>query len=318
MSKKTKMWLVIATFLVFIGVTILFGVMSMLKWDFSKLSTVKHETNNHDIHEEYENIIINTHTADIELILSEDAKTSVLCYEQENIKHSVAVKENNLIVDVVDTRKWYDYIGINLGTPRITLFLPKNEYGNLSVKSSTGDIAIPNNFIFKNIDISESTGDVANYASVSESLKIKTSTGNIHTENISANTVFLSASTGRITASNLKCEGDISIKVSTGKITVNNVECKNLLSTGSTGTIFLENVIASEKFSIKRSTGDVSFEDCDADEIFVETDTGNVKGNFLSDKVFITETDTGKIDVPKTTSGGKCEIKTDTGNIKFK
>ena len=41
-------------------------------------------------------------------------------------------------------------------------------------------------------------------------------------------------------------------------------------------------------------------------------------GSLLSDKVFITETDTGNVNIPKTTDGGKCEIKTDTGDIKIK
>lgn len=77
------------------------------------------------------------------------------------------------------------------------------------------------------------------------------------------------------------------------------------------------NVIATEKFSIKRSTGDVTFDGCDATEIFVETDTGNVKGSLLTDKVFIAQTDTGRVDVPKTVNSGKCEICTDTGDIKI-
>ena len=35
----------------------------------------------------------------------------------------------------------------------------------------------------------------------------------------------------------------------------------------------------------------------------------------LSDKVFLTETDTGKVDVPKSITGGRCEITTDSGDI---
>lgn len=77
----------------------------------------------------------------------------------------------------------------------------------------------------------------------------------------------------------------------------------------------MKNVIATEKFSIERSTGDVTFDGADAAEIFVKTDTGDVKGSLLTDKVFITETDTGRVDVPKTTIGGRCEITTDTGDI---
>jgi len=77
----------------------------------------------------------------------------------------------------------------------------------------------------------------------------------------------------------------------------------------------LNNVIAAEKFSVERSTGDVKFDGSDAAEIFVRTDTGDVTGSLLTHKVFITKTDTGKVDVPKTVDGGRCEIITDTGDI---
>ena len=80
----------------------------------------------------------------------------------------------------------------------------------------------------------------------------------------------------------------------------------------------MNNVIAAEKFSVERSTGYVKLNGCDAAELYVKTNTGDVIGSLLTDKVFITDTDTGSVDVPKTAVGGKCEIKTDTGNIKIK
>lgn len=72
---------------------------------------------------------------------------------------------------------------------------------------------------------------------------------------------------------------------------------------------------ASGAFSIERSTGDVEFDGSDADEITVKTSTGDVRGTLKSEKVFLTDTSTGWINVPKTTSGGRCEITTSTGNI---
>ena len=52
-------------------------------------------------------------------------------------------------------------------------------------------------------------------------------------------------------------------------------------------------------------------------ELFVETDTGDVRGSLLTEKTFIVQTDTGSVDVPETTTGGKCEITTDTGDIEI-
>ena len=317
MRKTTKIWIVIAASLVFVGLIMFAAVMSEYKWDFSKLSTGKYETNTYEISEEFSNLSMNTDTADIIFALSDDGKCRVECYEEEKAKHSVAVQENTLVIKMIDERTWYDYIGINFGSPKITVYLPKAEYASLFIKESTGDIEIPKNFKFEGVDISSSTGDVNFFASASKLIKIKTSTGNVCVENTSAGTLDLSASTGRITVSNVICGGDANINVSTGRTNLNNIECKNLTSSGDTGDISLNHVIAAEKFSIKRSTGDVRFDGSDAAETLVETDTGDVTGTFLSEKIFFVETDTGSVDVPESITGGRCEITTDTGDIEL-
>ena len=317
MKAKTKIWLIVATSLILIGAIIFSGAMSMLKWDFLKLSTVKYETNTYEITENYKNISIISDTANISLIATDNDKTTIICDEQQNIKHSVTVKENTLLIEINDTRKWYQYIGVSFGKQSITVNLPKGEYGALSIDTDTSYVKIASDFKFESVDISLSTGNVTNLASANDFIKIKTSTGHIDTENITANNVNLSASTGKITASNIDCSGDFNHKVSTGKTNLSNIKCKNLVSSGSTGDIYLSNVISAERFDIKRSTGNVKFELCDAAELSITTDTGDVKGSLLTDKVFITKTDTGKINVPKTITGGKSEITTDTGDIKI-
>ncbi len=237
--RKTKIWLIIATFLILIGGIIFAGVMTALRWDFIELSTVEYETSNYEINENFKNISVITDTVDVEFVISENTKSTIICHEEKNLKHSVALKEDTLIIEIDDTRKWYEHIGVSYDQSKITVYIPQGEYGTLSVKVSTGDVNITD------------------------------------------------------------------------------IKCKNVISSGSTGELYLKNVIATEKFSIKRSTGDVKLDSCDADEILIKTDTGDVKGSLLTDKVFITETDTGSTDVPKTTKGGKCEITTDTGDIKI-
>ena len=227
------------------------------------------------------------------------------------------VEFEQLVVELVDTRKWYEYIGICVDEPIISIYLPATIYGNLLIKESTGDILIPKEFTFESIDITASTGDIKNYASTTGELKIQTNTGSITSENINAKALTLSTTTGRINANSIICETDLTLSVHTGKVNLNNIKCANLISTGDTGDISLENVIATNLFSIVRNTGDVEFEDCDAEEVFIKTDTGDVEGEFLTDKVFITQTDTGDVEVPKSTTGGKCKITTNTGDIEI-
>lgn len=314
---RIKLWLIIAIVLILIGCAVFAGTMTSLNWDFSKLSTVKYKTTNHRITGEYTNISIITNTADIAFVISETADTTVVCYEQENAKHTAVAADGTLFVTLEDTSKWYEHIGINFGVPTITLYLPQGEYGSLSIRTSTGDVNIPDVFSFASIDILESTGNITNRASASGAVKLRTRTGDIAIEGITADALELSVSTGKVTVSDTACDGDISVTVSTGKAMLSAVQCKNLITTGNTGDISLQNVIAAERFSIKRSTGDVKLDGCDAGEIDIETDTGHVSGSLLSPKVFITSTDTGDIHVPKTTQGGRCEITTDTGDIKI-
>jgi len=297
MSKTAKIWLIAAISFLLIGCVIFGGVIMAINWDFSKLSTEKYETNNYEINETYSNISIITNTADIKFEAAPDGKSKVVCFEDKNEKHSVEVADGTLSIKIVSTKKWYEHIGFDFKSPKITVYLPEKEYGNLFVMGSTGKIQIPEKFVFKSIDIKMSTGMVENYASAVNDIKIKTSTGGISSQNVNAQS--------------------ISINVSTGDVNLKNINCKNFISEGDTGSITLKNVIVTEKICIERSTGNIKFEESDAKDILAETDTGSVKGSLLSEKVFIVRSDTGKIDVPKTVNGGKCEITTDTGDIKI-
>ena len=79
----------------------------------------------------------------------------------------------------------------------------------------------------------------------------------------------------------------------------------------------MEKLIVSQKLSVQRGTGDVWLKESDASEITILTDTGDVTGSLLSEKVFFAVTDTGRVTVPKTITGGMCEIRTNTGDIRI-
>ena len=296
---------------------LLFIIFSMGLLTLTACSSMNYETNIYEVNEEFNNISIKTDTADIAFVPSNDGMCRVACYEEAKISHSVEVQNGTLTVNVVNNKKWYDYIGVNIDSPKITVYLPESEYSSLVIEESTGDIEILKDFKFKSIDISLSTGDVKCYASATEAIKIAASTGDIFAESISAGSLDITVSTGKVTVSSVTCEGDITVGVSTGKAYLTDVTCKNLTSTGSTGDVSLRNVISKEKISVERSTGDVTLDRSDAADLFITTSTGDVEGSLLTDKVFITKTDTGCINVPNSITGGRCEIITETGDIKI-
>ena len=300
MRTKTKVWLLIATFCVLAGCVLFAGVMTSLEWDFLRLSTTEYETNIHEISQDFDRISMNTDTADIVFLLSNDGRCRVECYEETNEKHTVAVEDGVLHIERENEKNVFHligFIGLNFDTPKITVYLPKTEYTSLLIQESTGDIEIPGDFLFENVDISSNTGDVSFQASATGTIKIETSTGDIRMENLSAEALELA--------------------VSTGKILLADIVCQNLTSTGETGDISLKNVIAEARISIERDTGDVRFEGVDAGEIYVTTDTGDVTGTLLTDKQFTAKSDTGRVRVPQSTAGGKCQITTTTGDIRL-
>ena len=293
-----KYALIIAGILIVLGCALFVTALASNNWDITTLNNNRYQSNTYSIDKTFQNIAIDTDTADISLVLTEDDTCRVVCYESEKLTYSVHAKDGTLTISSKDGRKWYEYITFfSFGAPKITLYLPQGEYNTLNITGSTGIVDIPKDFQFAGANIRLSTGNIKYCASVQQDVMLRTSTGHIAVDGITV--------------------GDLSVTVSTGKVTLTNVQCQNLQSEGDTGDLQLENVIASGKFSIERSTGDITLDRCDAAEIEIETDTGDVSGNLLSPKIFLTETDTGRVNVSKSTTGGRCQIETDTGNIKI-
>ena len=312
-----KRWLIAAAALLLVGIAVCTVSISVLGFDFKALGTETYETKTYPVGEDFENISINVNTDKIHFLPAEDGKCTVVCRETEKITHTVEVQKGTLTIGTVDERRWIDQIGINIGTPEITVYLPKDAYGALTVDTDTGDVDISENFTFKSIQIHGDTADVSCRAKVSGGLEIGLSTGDIDLAAVEAGSMDLKVSTGHVKVESAVCKGDVTIRVSTGKTVLDGLTCANLSTEGSTGDITLKDVVASGAFNIKRSTGDVRFENADAAEIYVKTDTGDVTGTLRSDKVFFTESDTGKQKVPKTITGGRCDITTDTGDIEI-
>ena len=134
----------------------------------------------------------------------------------------------------------------------------------------------------------------------------------------SAGTMELSVSTGSIRSSRpVSCQGDVSLRFSTGRVELTDVTCGNFTAKGSTGDMKLTKVMAKGRMELECSTGDIRLDRCDAAEISARTSTGDITGTIRSEKVFSAKTSTGKVSVPQGSSGGKCELKTTTGDIQI-
>lgn len=298
MSKAIKKLFIAAAFLTISGSVIFIGAMAALGFDFSKLSTMKYETNTYEVSGGFDKISIDTDITDIVFARSDDESCKVVCFEAERMKHSVRCSNGTLTIGVNDERKWYEHIGISISSPKMTIYLPQSEYTSLSIDTATGNIDIPKGFNFNEIEIKSATGDIDCTANASDSIKIRSNTGNID-------------------VSSVKSKCDIDIKTNTGSVKLTDIACTNFTAESDTGKITLTNVVAEDNIFIESDTGSIKLNSSDAARLSLKTDTGNITGTLLSEKIFIAKSSTGKVNVPETESGGKCEIKTATGNIKI-
>ena len=194
----------------------------------------------------------------------------------EPSKMKHSAQVENGVLKIREVQKWEGGFGIDMEEPTLTLYLPKDQYAALKLMVDTGDIRVPKIFTFDRVQIGSDTGDVDFQAGVTGQAQFKTDTGTV------------------------KAVG---------------VSCGNFTAESDSGEILLENVIASGTLDVTSQTGDVRLKECDGAEIYITTDTGDVKGTILTEKVFLTETDTGEVNVPKSLTGGRCEITTQTGDI---
>lgn len=330
MSKKSIL-IIVSLISILIGGGLFVIGMSLNNWNFANLDNSKYVTNTYELEEDFINFDIDTDTADIELIESTENKIEI--FDKEEALYTVKVEENTLKVTLNNTVNHINFF--NFKTPKISIYLSKANYELLDIKEDTGDIRIPTDFSFKNVNIDLNTGDTYLSCNVSNSINVKTDTGHINLKEMELNSIAISGDTGdvslekvaakniniivdtgRVKLTTILCE-NLDVKLTTGDFILEDVSClTSLLSKASTGDMKANKLVVGGTLHIERNTGDVNLKEVLAGEIYIKTSTGRVTLSVLESMVFYTKTNTGDVDVPKSTTGNLCEIYTDTGDIK--
>ena len=296
MKTNKKIPIITAAALIAAGLFITFGALAAMNFDFTKMNSIKNfETNTYNLEEPFTNITIKGAECDIRFFPSENDSCRIVCKENDKIFHTVSVENNTLTVIRTDNRKWYEHIGIYWGNAELDVYLPQAEYKTLDIASVSGDIEIPDNFSFTEAQVHNTSGDIDFQAPVKNDLLIKTVSGKIYADGASAES--------------------LNIHSTSGKLHIKNITAGNLNAQSTSGSITLSKVLVSGDMHIKDVSGKVRLEDCDAGALSIKTVSGNVSGTLLTDKKFLTRTTSGDVDVPQSSSGGKCEIQTTSGDI---
>ncbi len=273
-------------------------------------------TNTHEVSEEFSKVNIDVDISDVVFVTSENGEKKVVCEEEKDVVHTVKVENDTLTVTYDDQRAWYEkWFNWSFVKRSVKVYLPATTYSDCVIHSSTGEVTVGSGFTFANMDVKTATGNIKVSTQVTEDIKVNTSTGNINVEKSNPTSLDIKSSTGNITLSDMEVQDHITLKCSTGNIKADDIKAKSWESQCSTGGVSLTNTIVEKHMSVKTSTGEIRLNDCDAETLYLKSDTGSIKGTLLTSKDFYASSDTGKVTVPHSTTGGKCEIETDTGEI---
>lgn len=294
-----KIAILVAVLCVGIGLLLVLGAMVATGFDFGRMNTLHFVTNTYTVHDTFTNISIKDAECDVRLVLTEGGTCTVECRESDKIYNTVAVENGTLTVRRVDSRRWYEHIGVYWwGKMEVTVYLPQAEYNSLSAVSVSGNVEIPEGFSFQKAEARSTSGSVRFAAAVEGDLYVKTVSGSVRVEGAAPKTLTVQSTSGRLT--------------------LTDVTCQSMEAESTSGSIVFSDTLASGHMRIKSVSGAVELRRCDADTLWIKTTSGRVWGTLLTEKIFITNTTSGRVNVPQSASGGKCEVKTTSGSIEFK
>lgn len=295
MKTAKKVWLIVAGGLVLLGLILFVCALAYTGFDVQNLSTVLLQEKITVIDEPFQNIRIEETESDVEFVLSNDNTCKVSYMEGEGVSRTVYVQDGTLIVRREDDQKWLVRIGVWTQKMKTTVYLPKNAYESLYVRSVSGNIFIPSSFSFTLATIENTSGNIQSAASMETELFARTVSGNISIEQASPQTLTAITTSGNLSLSSMTVR-DAATKTVSGDVNLKQTRVENELSCSST-------------------SGNVTFEQSDAGSLRVETVSGDVSGTLLSQKMFQVQSTSGNTNVPLSQSGGICTVTTMSGNV---
>ncbi|MBQ8165242.1 MAG: DUF4097 family beta strand repeat protein [Clostridia bacterium] len=317
MKKSKKIALAVACILIAGGICISVGAMFVMDFKLEEISSVKPVSNSYNISENFSGISVDGAECDVLFAVSNDDTCNVVCDESDKVYHLVTVENDTLTIKRKDTRKWYEYIGFFWTKMKVTVYLPQSEYGALNVSIASGDAEIGGNLHFEEAKLSSASGDIIFSGTVQKSLSLKVASGNVKVSNSFSESLDAKSASGDIKISSFKATGDMHLKCASGDIEIVDAECLNMKAEAASGDIEFSRVVAVGHSAVETASGDIELSDCDSATLFLKSGSGDITGTLLTEKIFYTDTGSGKVRVPYSSDGGKCEIKTGSGNIEF-
>lgn len=313
-----KTALIIALICLVVGAILVGTGWVLLQKNPTDMNTIKDVSKVYHISEAPTQINISTTESRIEIRPIEGDEWSVECKDKEKVYHTIDLTDGVLTIKQIDKRAWYDRISILNGFQNLSVivYLPLQEYENLSIRSVSGSIKVEEGLAFSNADLQNTSGSVTCASSVAGSLAIRNTSGSITVKGSVGVDLNVKNTSGSITISG-GVNGKLNVANSSGRIEIKAATPTSAIIKNTSGGIYLCDVVCKETCEISNTSGSIQLERCDAFSFDLQSASGSIRGSILSAKSFDCRSTSGSVRTPQNGNGGMFKARSTSGSIKI-
>ena len=234
--------------------------MALEDWDFTALNTARYQTRTQTF-TGIEDIDISYPFADIAVKTDEAAEEIALSYpvrvdrDGNDLGYTQLPAKGGLLQLTAEEKpSWNFGFGIQVSSPQVVLTLPATAFGDISIGSDAGKIAVEG----------VTCGD----------LLLSADLGDIEAKDVSCTQLTATASAGAVAVYGAACEG-AQLTADLGEVRAENVQCGALTCTSQLGSARIER-LQCEKLTVQVETGDIELEEAAVQSIELSVELGDI------------------------------------------
>lgn len=257
--------------------------MALEDWDFTALNTARYQTRTQTF-TCIEDIDISYPFADIAVKTDEAAEEIALSYpvrvdrDGNDLGYTQLTAKDGLLRLTAEEKPSWGFgfgIGIQVSAPQVVLTLPATAFGDISIGSDAGKIAVEG-VTCGNLLLSADLGDIEAKDVSCTQLTATASAGAVAVYGAACEGAQLTADLGEVRAENVQC-GALTCTSQLGSARIERLQCEKLSVDVETGDIELEEA-AVQSIELSVELGDIDLRQVDAQELDLAAEMGSIEG----------------------------------------
>ena len=257
--------------------------MALEDWDFTALNTARYQTRTQTF-TGIEDIDISYPFADIAVKTDEAAEEIALSYpvrvdrDGNDLGYTQLTAEGGLLRLTAEEKPAWNFgfgIGIQVSAPQVVLTLPATAFGDISIGSDAGKIAVEG-VTCGNLLLSAELGDIKAKDVSCDTLQLTANLGDIEAKDVSCTQLTATASAGAVAVYGAACEG-AQLTADLGEVRAEDIQCGALTCTSQLGSARIER-LQCEKLTVQVEMGGIQLQTVDAQELDLAAEMGSIEG----------------------------------------